>query len=121
MQLMKKKWLNSLPCLKADPMATVTSSFAAVANSAPIAECTDIDVALNGTFVGSVQLQTATPGASGADAWVAVTGIAAQTAPGMVSYHGGVPRKYRLACTAYTSGAILYELSGSRLEDLNAN
>lgn len=87
-------------------MPTVTGSFAATGNSSS-AEGSFAEMILGGTFVGTITLQVAIPGAAGADQWVTVS---SQTAPGRFTSEGPVGRKWRLSCTAYTSGTAYYSL-----------
>jgi hypothetical protein len=90
----------------------VRGIFGGTGNSGNIENASDVDLFISGTFVGTVQLQTPMADASGADAWQAIG--ANITAPGMVTVRMATARKWRVACTAYTSGTIVYELSGGR-------
>lgn len=96
-------------------MGVRNSTFAAVANDATLVQGVQMELVVGGTFVGTVQLQVAIPDATGANVWVPVG--AALTAPGSITYLAGTQRSFRAACTAYTSGTIVYSLAGLFLED----
>jgi hypothetical protein len=96
-------------------MQNVTGSFGATGNSSPV-EGSNIDLIVGGTFVGTIQLQTAMPGAAGADVWVPVGSNL--TAAGSLVFNGAIGRKFRVSCTAYTSGTAYYSLGASINEEL---
>jgi hypothetical protein len=79
----------------------VTGSFTGTGTSAAVSFGRS-DVAVWGTFVGTVELQ-----AYYAGEWQTV---ATYTAPIMEAVEAGQPREYRLECTAFTSGTINYAL-----------
>lgn len=91
-------------------MGIRNSTLAAVANDATLVQGVQVDLVVGGVFVGTVQLQVAIPDASGANVWVPVS--AGLTAPGVITYLAGTQRSFRVACTAYTSGTIVYSLAG---------
>lgn len=99
-------------------MATISGTFAAAGQSATsyghIA-----DAILGGPFVGTVALEVAIADAAGADKWVP---IATATTPGMMTLPNGAigsaSRKWRLNCTAFTSGPVFYQLSAALSEDI---
>lgn len=91
-------------------------SFTGVANSNTIDNATEAELAVTGTFTGTLQLQVAMADATGADAWAPVG--AALTAPGVVNVKGGQARKWRVAATALSAGQADYELAGSLNTDL---
>lgn len=90
----------------------VRGAFGAIANGTPIDNADGADLVVSGSFVGTIVLQVAMPDAAGADTWVATS--AGLTAPGIISQASVNGRKWRAACTAWTSGSIVYELSGGR-------
>jgi hypothetical protein len=61
-----------------------------------------IDISITGTFVGTVELQWFIPGHN---IWQSLAGMS-WNAPAAVTAFAAVPGKYRLNCTAYTSGTI---------------
>lgn len=87
-------------------------SFVAVANGTAIDNADGADLVVSGTFVGTIVLQVAMAGPTGLDVWTPV-GVGL-TAPGIISQASVNNRKWRAACTAWTSGSIDYELSGGR-------
>lgn len=99
-------------------MGVRNSSFTAIANDANLVEGNYVELIVGGTFVGTIQLQVAIPGAAGADLWVPVG--TSLTAPGVISVVFGQCRKVRAACTAYTSGTAYYSVGGSCNEDFLA-
>lgn len=62
-----------------------------------------LDVAVSGTFVGTVIVERQLPGSS---AWIPVTG-ASFTAVGGGTFTSGAVCKWRANCTAFTSGTIV--------------
>lgn len=95
-------------------MGVVNSTFTAVANGNS-SEGTNADLVIGGTFVGTVQLQCAIPGAGGADLWVSVGQL---TAAGIVTGNVASARKWRAACTAFTSGTIYASMGAALNEEL---
>lgn len=95
-------------------MGVRNGSFTAQANDATLTEGSAVDLIVGGTFVGTVQLQVCIPGAAGAELWVSVGQL---TAPGVITHTSGNSRKFRAACTAFTSGTIYYSLGGRTGED----
>lgn len=95
-------------------MKTVNGTFGATGSSST-AEGSNAELIVGGTFVGTVQLQVAIADAAGADVWVPCQQL---TAPGVVTCNMSQARKYRAACSAYTSGTIVYSLGTAILEDL---
>jgi hypothetical protein len=95
-------------------MGIRNSTFGAVANDATLVQGVQMDLVVGGTFVGTIELQVAIPDASGANVWVKVGSL---TAPGAITYMAGTQRSFRAACTAWTSGTIVYSLAGLFLED----
>lgn len=96
-------------------MGQRNGTFGAVANDATLVQGQTVDLVVGGTFVGTIQLQVCIPDAAGAAVWVPVG--AGLTAPGQITYQAGTQRSFRAACTAYTSGTIVYSLAGLTLED----
>lgn len=99
-------------------MGIRNSSFAGVANDATSVEGNYVELIVGGTFVGTVQLQVCIPGAAGAELWVPVA--AGLTAPGVNTFVSGQSRRFRAACTAYTSGTAYYSVGGAVHEDFIA-
>ena len=97
-------------------MATRNGTFGAVANDAAFVRGTTADLVVGGTFVGTIQLQVCIPDATGAAVWVPVS--AGLTAPGVITYQAGTGRAFRAACTAWTSGTIIYSVGAYQLEDV---
>lgn len=91
-------------------MGIRNSTFGAVANDATLVQGVSVDLVVGGTFVGTIQLQVAIPDATGANVWVPIG--AGLTAPGTITYNAGTQRSFRAACTAWTSGTIVYSLAG---------
>lgn len=87
-------------------------SFTGTANGTVIDNADGADLVVSGTFVATIQLQVAMADANGADVWVPVS--AGLTAPGIITQSAAGGRKWRAACSAFTSGTAAYELSGSR-------
>jgi hypothetical protein len=100
-------------------MSSVRGSFTATADGNQIDNSSDVDLVVSGTFVASVQLETAMAGPTGADVWVPVG--AAITAPGVLNAKMTNGRKWRTRCSAYTSGQADYELSGAMNQTLRAS
>ena len=97
-------------------MGTRNSNFTSATNDATVVRGATVDLAVGGTFVGTVQLQVCIPGAAGAELWVPVS--AGLTAPGIITYNAGTGRAFRAACTAYTSGTAYYSVGAYQLEDM---
>lgn len=96
-------------------MGILNGSFGATGNSGsnPV-EANNAELIVGGTFVGTVQLQVCIPGAAGAELWVSVGQL---TAAGAVTFLSGQRRRFRAACTAYTSGTVYYSVGGACNED----
>lgn len=82
-------------------MATVTGTFTGTGSSSEISFGVG-DMAIWGTFSGTVEVQAYFGGA-----WQTV---ASYTTAGIRKVELGQPRAYRLTCTAFTSGTINYAL-----------
>lgn len=87
--------------------ATITGNTQATGSS----EGNEADLVVGGTFVATIQLQVAIPGAAGADLWVPCGQL---TAAGIVKVQTAVGRKFRAISTAYTSGTAYISLGVSR-------
>lgn len=96
-------------------MAVRNSTFGAVANDTVLVLGNYVELIVAGTFVGTVQLQVAIPDATGADNWVPIG--TPLTAPGITSAVLAQCRKVRAACTAWTSGTIIFSVGGSCNDD----
>ncbi len=92
-------------------MDSYNSTFGAIGQSSS-ANGDVCDAIISGTFVGTVALevQDATGNWVEVDSW---------TAPAKsLNNEAAFARKWRLNCTAYTSGTVDYELSAGRSRDL---
>lgn len=94
----------------------VTGTFAATGQSSGAVFYGDFNVSIWGTFVATVQLQRSFDGGS---TWIpccqdATGALANYSAPmSMIASEPEHQVFYRVACTAYTSGAVNYRLSQS--------
>lgn len=93
-------------------------SFTGPASSLTIDNATEAELAVTGTFTGSLTLQVSMADSTGADAWAPVG--AALTAPGVITVKGGQARKWRVTATALSAGQADYELAGSRNKTIAA-
>lgn len=80
-------------------------------NGTPIDGATDIDLIVSGTFTATLKLEVATADATGADTYVQLG--ADITAPTVVNVKMADKHKWRVRCSAFTSGVAVFELFGS--------
>lgn len=87
-----------------------SGTFTATGNSAT--ETGDqVDVLIHGTFVGTIELQTQVEDGT----WVATDSFT--SASDLLNKQSAGSRKWRLACTIFTSGTVNYSLSAIRFRD----
>ena len=95
-------------------MARIVNSFTATGASSKVLG-TDAEMFIGGTFTATVALEGALPDpATGADVWVQ---LAVLTGPGAVRWAGAADRAFRIECTSYTSGTVIYDLNSTYNED----